>query len=112
MKDILDNFTIDTNPPPTFSRLAFICVVLNSGLIGYIIFSMPVMIKASEGVPAPNPLLIISARILIVLGFLLSTISIFRKEDSVYFKWIAVCINFLFMAFFVFMDPNWVKIEG
>lgn len=107
MKDILDTSITESNrPAPTFSKLAFMVAVLNIGLIGYIIWSMPTTIKASEGVPVPNEFLIIGSRITIILGFLFSVISLVRKEDAVYFKWIAVWINFLLMIFFVYAVVN------
>lgn len=103
MKDILDTTIPEPNPPvPTFSKLAFMVAILNLGLISYIIWSMPTTIIASEGVPVPNDFLIIGSRITIILGFLFSVISLVRKEDAVYLKWIAAWINFLLMIFFVY----------
>jgi len=107
MKDILDAPTSEFSPPPPiFSKLAFAVAILNSVLIGYILFSIPATIKVSEGVPPPNAFLILSSRIVIIVGFLLSVISLVRKEDAVYFKWIAVCINFFLMLFFVYWALN------
>lgn len=101
MNDILDTPIQSSNQPyPIFSMFAFCIAVLEMGFIVYLMTSLPTTIKPSEDISFAKSL-VMPFRILVVLGTVISTISIFRKEDSIYYKWIAAWMNFVLITIFI-----------
>jgi drug/metabolite transporter (DMT)-like permease len=94
MTEILDEIGVKNNRK-SFSKLSLINSLITLGLVVYLFSSIPKPIKASEGIPEPPMIIVISTQLLCLIGIIMMILSFTKKEPSNWFKWIGALLNIL-----------------
>ena len=77
----------------TFSKLSFLFSIITLGLFSYLFLSIPNTIVVGENIGQPSKSTIWSIFILLLIGISMMILSITKKEEHTWYKWIGLILN-------------------
>ncbi len=89
-----------------FSKLSLINSLLTLGAFVYLFISMPSSIKVSDGLPEPDPGVIVAAQMFCITGLIMMILSFVRKEPTSWYKSAGAFLNILW---FLVLMPGWMQ---